>query len=394
MSRTAGFIALVIVMGLLMWGGLGYVGQRENVRETAEPASGPASGTNTTGLPFVLPGGFSIARFADIPEARDLFMDPYGNFLVSTRRDGRVYALRDNNGDGDVRDPGEARVLLDGLNIPHGLAVRCAPQCELYVGETGQVSVYEYGQDMVPKNKRKILDLPFGRGHSTRSLLFLPDGKLLVSIGSSCNVCVEQDNRRAKILVADPDGNNMKVFASGLRNAVFMTFHPRTGEVWVTEMGRDHLSDDLPPEEIDIVREGRNYGWPYCYGERIHDGSFDPVGRQRGFCETTEPPHIGIQAHSAPLGLAFFPDDWPEEYRGDLLVAYHGSWNRSVPTGYKIVRFKLDDDGNVLGEEDFLSGFLRNDTALGRPVDILFSQNDIYISDDKSGAVYRMTLSR
>lgn len=351
----------------------------------------PFESMNTTALPLSLPEGFSIMHFAAVPEARDIALDPYGNFLVSTRTENKIYIARDMNNDGDALDAGETRVLLDGLNIPHGIATRCDEKCELFIGETNQVSAYEYESDLVPKNKRKIADLPSGRGHNTRSLLFLPDGNLLVSVGSSCNVCVEDDARRAKILIVNPQTGETRPYASGLRNSVFMALHPLTGEVWVTEMGRDRLGDDIPPEEINIIREGKNYGWPYCYDDRVHDRDFDPSGRQKNFCENTEPPHITMQAHSAPLGLAFFPNDWPEEFRSDLLVAYHGSWNRTVPTGYKIVRMKLDETGNKISEEDFLTGFFQNNEAAGRPVDILFDKDSIYITDDHAGAVYRMT---
>ncbi len=171
-----------------------------------------------------------------------------------------------------------------------------------------------------------------------------------------------------------------------------MTIHPRTKRVWVTEMGRDLLGDDLPPDEINIIDEGGNYGWPFCYGKNVHDGDFDP--KVTHFCRepATVPSSIDIPAHSAPLGLAFFPDEgWPKEFRNDLLVAYHGSWNRSVPTGYKIVRYRLDSEGRFQGVDDFISGWLASDgRSLGRPVDIMIRpEGTIFVSDDKA----RRTLS-
>jgi glucose/arabinose dehydrogenase len=216
--------------------------------------------------------------------------------------------------------------------------------------------------------------------------------KLLISVGSSSNVSHEEDWRRAKILTADTDGGNLRTFASGLRNAVFMAIHPVTGQVWATEMGRDFLGDDLPPDEINIVEEGRDYGWPVCYGKNIHDTDFDDTPGPNP-CIEKAASYIDIPAHSAPLGLAFIPEKgWPKEYWHDLLVAYHGSWNRSEPTGYKIVRYKLDRKGNLLGEEDFISGWLtENNRALGRPVDILVCPGGImYVSDDKAGVIYRV----
>jgi hypothetical protein len=171
-----------------------------------------------------------------------------------------------------------------------------------------------------------------------------------------------------------------------------MNLHPVTGEVWATEMGRDWLGDDLPPDEINIIGEGRDYGWPICYGKNIHDAEFDKKVYARDPCADKTPSFIDIPAHSAPLGLAFFPEEgWPEEYWHDLLVAYHGSWNRSVPTGYKIVRYHLDSRGNYLGEEDFITGWLTPAGAVGRPVDILIQPGGkLYISDDRAGLIYKV----
>jgi len=216
-------------------------------------------------------------------------------------------------------------------------------------------------------------------------------------VGSTCNVCNEKDWRRAKILVSNTDGSDLKVFASGLRNSVFMALHPVTQQVWATEMGRDLLGDDIPPDEINIVEEGKFYGWPTCYGKNIHDTNFDKNTYIRNPCDEKFgeiPSYIDLQAHSSPLGLAFIPANsmWPEEYWNDLLVAYHGSWNRTEPTGYKIMRFLLDEKGNYVGREDFISGWLTKDNrALGRPVDILIQPNGtMYISDDKAGVIYRV----
>jgi glucose/arabinose dehydrogenase len=188
------------------------------------------------------------------------------------------------------------------------------------------------------------------------------------------------------------EGGKESLYASGLRNAVFLALNPRTRAVWTTEMGRDMLGDDLPPDEINIIRQGANYGWPYCYGRNVHDDDFDPGNKHS--CQEAVPSHIDIPAHSAPLGLAFFPETgWPPEFRNDLLVAYHGSWNRSKPTGYKIVRFRLDENGTYLGREDLVAGWLvGDDRALGRPVDILIRPDrTIFVSDDKAGVIYRLT---
>jgi glucose/arabinose dehydrogenase len=246
----------------------------------------------------------------------------------------------------------------------------------------------------------KLFDLPADGGHYTRTIMFAPDGRLLTSVGSSCNVCNEEDWRRATVLVSDDEGNNLQVFAKGLRNSVFMATHYGTGDIWATEMGRDNLGDNTPPDEINIVKEGGFYGWPICYGKNIHDTNFDKNTYIRNPCDETFgeiPSHIDLQAHSAPLGLAFVPEDppgagWTQEYWNDVLVAFHGSWNRTEPTGYKIVRIKLDAQGNYQGQEDFITGWLKDNRALGRPVDILVQPYGVmYISDDKAGVIYKVT---
>ena len=188
----------------------------------------------------------------------------------------------------------------------------------------------------------------------------------------------------------NPDGSGDRVFAQGLRNSVGFVFHPSTGEIWATENGRDALGDDLPPDEINIVRDGRDYGWPFCYGQRIADTSLNNPGS----CDATVASLQDLQAHSAPLGLRFIESShFPEEWQGDLLVAYHGSWNRSEPTGYKVVRLAVDGN-TIVAEEDFISGWLvANGSSVGRPVDLIFGPQDgaLYISDDKAGLIYRVT---
>jgi hypothetical protein len=193
------------------------------------------------------------------------------------------------------------------------------------------------------------------------------------------------------------DGKNPEVFAKGLRNAAFMTQNFVDGAIWVSEMGRDYLGDDLPPDEINRLEEGANFGWPTCYGKNIHDTDFDKNTYVRNPCmEPFEiPSFIDLPAHSAPLGLAFIPEDppsggWPEDWWYDLLVAYHGSWNRSVPTGYKIVRHRFNSEGLYQGGEDFITGWIdEKGETLGRPVDILlFPGGTGYISDDKAGVIY------
>jgi glucose/arabinose dehydrogenase len=346
-----------------------------------------------------LPPGFAISVFArDLEGARVLALDPAGNLLVSLTSRGRVVALPDKDGDGTA-DTGAT--VLEGLNKPHGLAFGPEEPARLYVAETHQVAAYDYDPERLTATySQKIVDLPPGGRHFTRSLVFLPpprEHRLLIAVGSSCDVCEEQDWRYAKILEVDVNdrNGNLSTYAAGLRNSGFMAIHPQTGHIWATEMGRDHLGDDLPPDEINLILKGDHYGWPYCYGKRVHDDKFDPTGTQREFCKNTIPSFIDIPAHSAPLGLAFFPAAWPREFRYDLLVAYHGSWNRTGPTGYKVVRYRLDGAGNFKDVEDFITGWLTPAGALGRPVDILIQDDGvIFISDDQAGVVYRVAYKK
>jgi glucose/arabinose dehydrogenase len=360
---------------------------------TLNPSQGATSeiiATNTTGLPLTLPAQVSIALFAkNLGNPRVLAFDPEGALVVSVPSQSKVVALPDRNADG-VAD--ETMTVAEGLNLPHGLAFRDG---KIYIAETHQVAMYDYNvTTKKAENKKKLFDLPAGGNHFSRTIGFGPDGKLYTSIGSSCNVCNEKDPRRAKIFISNADGSDFREYASGLRNSVFFVWHPITREMWATDMGRDLLGDNTPPEEVNIVRSGGFYGWPYCYNNRVHDRAFDSSDNAKRICEGSIPPHITFQAHSAPLGLSFIPDSWPEEYRGDLLVSYHGSWNRSSPTGYKVVRFDLNSQLMATSETDFIAGFLQGDGALGRPVDLLFDDKGaLFVSDDKAGSIYRVMIA-
>lgn len=341
---------------------------------------------NRTGLPLTVADGVSLSIFAkDLGAPRVLTEDATGTILTSIPAQSKVVALPDANADG-VAD--SVMTVAEGLSLPHGIAFHGG---RLFIAETNMVASYAY--DPTTKkatDKKKLFDLPVGGNHFSRSIGFGPDGKLYVSIGSSCNVCVEKDPRRAAIFVANADGSGFRSFATGLRNTVFFTWHPETREMWGTDMGRDLLGDNTPFEEVNIIKDGAYYGWPYCYNNKTHDGSFDPSAQAKEKCEASVSPHITFQAHAAPLGLAFVPESWPPQYRGDLLVAYHGSWNRSAPTGYKIARFDLNEQHAANEESDFIAGWLVGNGALGRPVGLLFSHDDtLYISDDKSGTIYR-----
>jgi glucose/arabinose dehydrogenase len=325
--------------------------------------------------------GFVISVFAaGLDRPRKLAVSPGGVLFVSAMGSGQVVALPDVDRDGEA----DALVpFATGLVAPHGLAFVGRT---LYVAETGRVlRFFDDDGDLRPERSDVVIDdIPPGGGHSTRTLAFGPDGWLYVSIGSTCNVCIETDPRRAAIVRYRPDGAGGELFAEGLRNSVGIAFHPRTGELWGVDNGRDWLGDDWPPEELNRILPGRHYGWPRCNGNRIPDPDFgDPA-----FCAQTEPPVVEMQAHSAPLGLAFLHDALvPPDYRPDVLVGFHGSWNRTVPTGYKIVRVGLEPPR----VEDFVTGWLVGSQAWGRPVDVIVGPDGaLYVTDDRAGAVYRI----
>jgi glucose/arabinose dehydrogenase len=343
-----------------------------------------------------LPDGFHIAVFADnIDSARMLTFTPGGVLLVSESGEGKVVALPDPKHTGKAAREVD---VLSGLNEPHGIAFY---QGKLYVAENDKVRRYDWDEsNLRATNPAKLADLPTGGGHSTRSILF-HGGKMYISAGSSCNVCIEKDPRRATVMEFNPDGSGQKIFAKGLRNAVGLAENPKTDTVWVTVNGRDWLGDDLPPETIyDLGKNGGDAGWPYCYGDRVPDSNFTKAGDNR--CASVLEPKVQMQAHSAPLGLAFYNETmFPPDYRNNIFVAFHGSWNRSVPTGYKIVRVKLDDNGQpVGGAQDFITGWLapgetKHGRWMGRPVGIAFAADgSMYLSDDTGGVIYRVTYGK
>jgi glucose/arabinose dehydrogenase len=342
------------------------------------------------------PPGFHVSVFSDeLDTPRMMIFTPGGVLLVSEPDEGKVVALPDPKHEGKAA---RTVTVLDTLNAPHGLAFY---EGKLYVAENDKVRRYDWNEaNLRASNPVKVADLPIGGGHATRSLLFR-GGKMYVSSGSSCNVCIEKDPRRAAVMEFNPDGSGQKIFAKGLRNAVGLAVNPKTDTVWVTVNGRDWLGDDLPPETIyDLGKDGGDAGWPYCYGDRVPDSNFTKAGDDR--CQHVIEPKVQMQAHSAPLGLAFYVGtSFPAEYRNNIFVAFHGSWNRSIPTGYKVVRVKLDDQGQpVGGAEDFINGWLapgekQRGRWMGRPVGIVFGGDGaMYLSDDAGGVIYRITYAK
>jgi glucose/arabinose dehydrogenase len=342
-----------------------------------------------------LPLGFQATVFArGLSGPRFDAVGPDGTLYVAERGNGRVVALPDPDHTGQAT---QTVVVASGMHDPTSLAFY---QGQLYVGESDKVTRLTLGADHVATGRVVVVpDLPSGGRHVTRTVLIGSDGRLYVSIGSSCDDCVETDPRRAGVMVFNLDGSGGRVFSSGLRNAVGLANNPITGEVWATNNGRDTLGDNIPPETVYALQDGGNYGWPRCHAGNI----IDPQLGHPGDCDGVVQPLVRMQAHSAPLGLAFYPgsaglastatNTFPAQWRG-LFVAFHGSWNRSVPTGYKVVFVPLDSTGHVAGPaRDFATGWLlANGTASGRPVGIAVGQDGaLYVTDDQAGQVYRIS---
>jgi len=335
-----------------------------------------------------VPPGFAFNQFASgLSGPRFIRFGPDGALYVADRGNNRIVALLDADQNG-VAD--RQWVFAADLDRPHSLVWH---EGAWYVGvPDGVIRLEDSNRDGVADRREVVIDdYPTG-GHSTRTVEFLPDGRMVVSIGSSCNVCEESDPRRAAVVVYDgPGGAGEKIFARGLRNAVGLALHPETGELWATNNGRDMLGDDLPPEAVYIVRQGEDYGWPRCHNGTIEDPAFGGPGS----CDGVAAPVVNMQAHSAPLGLVFYTGRaFPAEYRGDLFMAFHGSWNRSIPTGYKVVRLPLDGSRPSGPLEDFASGWLDGETGRvsGRPVGLAVGPDGaLYVSDDKAGMIYRIS---
>ena len=373
-------IFLVLIIGLI-W----FVAEKFTIKPSVHSDS----------LDFInLPQGFNIEVFADdLRSSRVSTPGPNnGPRLMSVKDDivfvaipskGEIIVLQDKDKDNKV----ESRtIFISGLNNPHNVAFF---DDWVYMAEEDKViRVKDANKDNVAdlETKEKLVDLPSG-SHWTRTVKIF-DNNLFISIGSSCNVCLENDRLRTTIQKCDLDGKNCKTFASGLRNSV--DFIRYNNKIYAADNGRDGLGNDLPPEEINIIEEGRNYGWPFCYGNNIRDKKFieeSGIKFEMDPCSETEPPFVELQAHSAPLGLDVYTGNkFPEEYRNKLFVAYHGSWDRDPPTGYKVVTVDL----NTKEVKDFATGWLSSAVVRGRPVGVVNFRESLLISDDNAGKIYRI----
>ena len=341
-----------------------------------------------------VPEGFFLNTYVGgIENARMLRFTPAGDLLVSAPRTGTVW-LVERDADGDGYADGK-RVLLDGLYQPHGLALHDG---WLYVAETTSVLRVRFDAatgSVSGAPERIITDLPDGGNHWTRTVAVGPDGKLYVTVGSSCNVCLEADPRRAAMLRFALDGTHGEIYATGLRNAVDFDWRPGTNDLYATDNGRDLLGDDFPPCELNAIVAGGFYGWPLANGDRIPDPDFGAGNAER--IAASIPPAHAFGAHVAPLGITFYhrvpapaPAAFPSTWDGVAFVALHGSWNRSRKAGYEVVALRFAPDGSIT-ESPFLTGFLRDEQVSGRPVDPAVGPDGaLYVSDDYTGVVYRV----
>lgn len=384
----------------------------------ASPATRAAtSAAKDVGLASIqLPDGFKISVFADfntkngmhLSGPRMMALDANGNLYVSAVGSQRVLMLPDHNRDG-IAD--EVVSVAQNLNAPQGLAF--VGDHLLIANQDGVVKLTQT-QGQWSKPQAFISQLPTG-GHTLKTIKLGPDGFLYINVGSSCNVCIENEPMRATMLRYTIEGKpagalvtlgrhqQSAIFARGLRNAQGFAWHPVTGAMYATNNGADNRSgtkggavnDELPPEHLNKVEAGKHYGWPHCWGgsktigTQFEDSNFQGAA---GFCETTQAPAISFKAHTTPIGITFLDKtNWPSAYHTDAIVALHGSWNRKQPAGYQLVRVKFK--GNEPTEvAEFATGWLQNTKAWGRPVDVLVGADGaLYVSDDKANMIYRIS---
>jgi glucose/arabinose dehydrogenase len=353
-------------------------------------ACSPAGGAGPGGsrLPIAtlkLPPGFTISVLSDrLPGARSMALSPKGILYVGTRDEGKVYAL-------PIRDgrAGAVVTVASGLTEPNGVAWKDGA---LYVAEVSRVVRLEGIDDRLAKPPAPTVvngSLPKDRWHGWKILRAGPDGRLYIPVGAPCNVCEPKLPIYGTILRMKPDGKQLETFAKGIRNTVGFDWNPQTGELWFTDNGRDELGDDVPPDELNRApRPGLDFGFPYCHGGDIPEPDF---GRNHP-CSQFVPPERKLGPHVAALGMRFYTgSQFPAEYRNQIFIAEHGSWNRSAPIGYRVTLVRLAN-GKAVSYEPFVEGWLgKGGKVWGRPVDVQpLPDGSLLISDDKAGAIYQV----
>lgn len=377
---------------LYLWAAcLALLGCTTGQTETPQAAT-PLPGEADPRLAFVrLPPGFKIAYYAEgVDNARSLCWGAKGTLFVSTHHAGNVYALRDEDGDGKAE---KRYTIATGLHKPNGIAFKDG---SLYVAEVSTLWRYdniEANLAQPPKPVSIYKNYPTDDHHGWKYIAFGPDGKLYIPVGAPCNICNHPEQPLyASITRMNPDGSGREVFASGVRNTVGFTWHPTTQELWFTDNGRDMLGDDTPPCELNHApRAGMHFGYPFCHGGTVPDPEYGKLGP----CANYTAPAQNLGPHVAPLGLKFYTGtQFPEEYRNHLLIAEHGSWNRSQKIGYRVMKVTLVGD-KAIGYAPFAEGWLDrsggSEVVRGRPVDVLLHPDgSVLVSDDHADCVYRI----
>ena len=335
-----------------------------------------------------LPDGFGIEIFSDnVPGARSMALDLASGYLFVTTRGDRVYAVKYQQQD---QKAGKVTTILDDQHVANGIALHDGM---LYIAEQNRITRYPL-QGFTPEepfaDKGEVIydKLPDKSWHGWRYLEFSPEGKLYVTVGVPCNIC-DTDAPFGSILRMNPDGSDAEVFAHGIRNSVGMAFQPGTGTLFFTDNNTDMMGDDIPPGELNAApKAGMFFGFPYYAGGHVQH----PDWKGKTPPQEVTFPVVEFDAHSAPLGVEFYTGKlFPEKYRNDAFVVNHGSWNRSVPIGYRLMHVMFDQDGKVTGHEIFIDGWLQNNRAWGRPVDILqLPDGSLLVSDDQAGVIYRV----
>ena len=366
--------------------------------ETKAVANGPRSAPAPAGAALAVPAGFEVKVFAegDFQNPRWMIEGANGDLFLADSRANNVVLLRDANKDGRIDNATERFVFATGLNQPFGLAIQAG---WFYIANTSTVVrfKYEVGQTSLTGAGEKIIDLP-GQGyrqHWTRNLLFSRDGrKLFVSVGSESNVSEEPEPRRAAISEYNPDGTGHRIFASGIRNPIGLAWNPVTGQLWTAVNERDGLGDDLVPDYVTSVKDGGFYGWPYAYIGSNEEPRLK--GKRPDLVAKAIVPDVLVEPHAAALGLTFYNGRmFPKEYVGDAFVALHGSWNRALRSGYKVVRIPFKNGKPEGGYENFLTGWVPDEKGRevwGRPVGVtVIRDGSLLVVDDGGNKVWRIT---
>ncbi len=339
------------------------------------------------------PAGFQVSVFAEnVPNARQLAKSPSGIIYAGSRREGKVYAIVDDDNDFKADT---VYIIADGLRLPSGIAYKDG---SLYVAAVSEIWRFDDIDEQLSSPPEPVLvtdEYPTEGHHGWKYLGFGPDGKLYVPVGAPCNVCNHEEENPifSTITRINPDGTGREIVARGVRNSVGFAWHPETDNLWFTDNGRDWLGDDTPACELnELTEEGQHFGFPYLHGNDVWDPEFGDEGKERS--EEFVRPVVELGPHVAPLGMIFYTGDmFPTAYKNTALIALHGSWNRSEKIGYEVVQVRFDEDGNVTRYAPFITGWLGEEEEVrGRPVSILqLDDGSILISDDQSGKIYQVT---